>query len=86
MQSDKNEDSSSKSEINNGILELEPEKPAEIDKNQNSKPNGEGNTIIDPDKNIIENNATSGKIEEDNVQEITPDISTEQAPVQEEVK
>lgn len=86
VQSDKNEDSSSKSEINNGILELEPEKPAEIDKNQNSKPNGEGNTIIDPDKNIIENNATSGKIEEDNVQEITPDISTEQAPVQEEVK
>ena len=54
VQSDKNEDSSSKSEINNGILELEPEKPAEIDKNQNSKPNGEGNTIIDPDKNIIE--------------------------------
>ncbi len=86
VQSDKNEDNSSKSEINNGILELEPEKPAEMDKNQDSKPNGEGNTIIDPDENVIENNTTSGKIEEDNVPETTPDISTEQQPVQEKVK
>lgn len=68
------------SEINNGILELEPEKN-ETDKNQS----GEGTIIIDPDKNVIENNTTSGKIEEDKVQEVTPDTTVE-IPVKQEVK
>lgn len=64
-----------KSEINNGMLELEPEKPS-----GNDGKNDSGTTIIDPDKNTIENNPTSGKIEEDKVQEIEPEPVPEQSP------
>lgn len=77
--SDNNDTDTKKPEINNGILELEPEKPenTETDKNQG----GEGSVIIDPDKNVIENNTTSGKIEEDkdnNIENDTDGMTIEQ--------
>lgn len=86
-QSEDNKGNADKSEINNGILELEPIKPEEpeADKDQENNQNGEGNAILDPDKNAIENNATSGKLEEDNVQELTPD-NTVEGSVKEKVK
>lgn len=75
--SDKSEENNDKSEINNGILELNPEKPAEGENSSNNQ-DGDKNTVIDPDKNVIENNTTSGKLEEDNkVQEVVPDSSVE---------
>lgn len=82
--SENNSDAANKSQINNGVLELEPEK-TESDKNQGNGQTGEGSTVIDPDKNVIENNPTSGKLEEDKVQEINPDVSV-QEPVKEEIK
>lgn len=84
VQSENNGDAANKSEINNGVLELEPEKP-ESDKSQGNGQIVEGSTVIDPDKNVIENNPTSGKLEEDKVQEISPDVSA-QEPVKEEIK
>ncbi|WP_294392890.1 anti-sigma factor domain-containing protein [uncultured Clostridium sp.] len=84
VQSGNNGGAENKSEINNGVLELEPEKP-ESDKSQvNGQPAG-GTTVIDPDKNVIENSPTSGKIEEDKVQEISPDVSVQES-VKEEIK
>ena len=59
-----NEENTNKSEINNGILELEPEKSEADDKQS-----GEGTVIVDPNKDSMENNMTSGKIEEDNVKD-----------------
>ena len=58
-------------------MELNPEKPAEWENSSNNQ-DGDKNTVIDPDKNVIENNTTSGKLEEDNkVQEVVPDSSVE---------
>lgn len=84
-QTDKEENSTSKSEINDGILELEPEK---IDKDKNSNNNQQSeneNTILEPDKDVIENSTTSGKIEEDDSQEIVPDAGVEE-PVEDKIK
>ncbi len=58
-------------------MELNPEKPAEGENSSNNQ-DGDKNTVIDPDKNVIENNTTSGELEEDNkVQEVVPDSSVE---------
>ena len=84
VQSGNNGNIPSKSEINNGILELDPEKP-ESDKNHDNDQTAGGSTIIDPDKNVIENNTTSGKLEEDNIQEVSPEMDV-QEPVKEEIK
>lgn len=85
VNSDKNEVKNDKSEINNGVLELDPEKPIEGENNDNSKEDNK-NVIIDPDKNTIENNTTSGKIEDDNkVQEVVPDNSLEK-PIENNIK
>lgn len=83
--SDKSEVKGDKSEINNGVLELNPEKPIEGENNDNNKEDDK-NVIIDPDKNVMENNTTSGKIEEDNkVEEVVPDSSLEK-PIENNVK
>ena len=84
-QTDKDENSSSKSEINDGILELEPEN---TDKDKNSNDNqqsGNENTILEPDKDVIENSTTSGKIDEDKSQETVPNVDVEE-PVENEIK
>ena len=75
------EESNSKSEINNGILDLQPEKPqenqADNKNNQQEAGSSNGNAILGGDGDTIENNTTSGKIEEDKVQELVPDKSVE---------
>lgn len=47
---------------NNDILELEPEKPVEPDKDKNTKNPDDSSIIIEPGSGTIENTPTSGKI------------------------
>ncbi|MGN0144187.1 MAG: anti-sigma factor domain-containing protein [Clostridium sp.] len=72
-----------KSEIKNGILDLQPEQP-KADENNNNKPqeseNGKGNAILGGDKDTIENTTTSGKVESDKVQELNPDTNIQNQP------
>ena len=73
--------SEEQSEIKNGILDLQPEAPKE---DENKKPqegeNGKGNTILDGDKDAIQNNTTSGKIDDEKVEELKPDSNTVNQP------
>lgn len=74
--------SEEQSEIKNGILDLQPEAPKEDEnKNPQEGENGKGNVILDGDKDAIQNNTTSGKIDDGNVEELKPDNNTVNQPV-----
>jgi hypothetical protein len=49
---------------NNDVLELEPEKPVQSDKDKNTKNPDDSSIIIEPGSGTIENKPTSGKITE----------------------
>lgn len=84
------EDNNTKPE-NEGILELEPEAPpAQEGKNDastsNPIPSKDNSIIIGPDEGTIENNTTSGKIEEDPNKVSEQQAKTEEALVNKDIK
>lgn len=72
---------------NNDILELEPEKPVQSDKDKTSKTPDDSNIIIAPENGTIENKTTSGKLpEEPKVDKTTSGTTTSGITNQVEVK
>lgn len=84
---EKGKDNNSKLE-NNGVLELNPEVPEQDGKNGNStsNPPKDNSIVIEPNDGIIENNTTSGKIQEDPNKISKEPAKTEQPLVNKDTK
>jgi hypothetical protein len=69
---------------NNDVLELEPEKPVQLDKDNGTKNPDDSSIIIEPGSGTIENKPTSGKITEEPKNDKTPSQTTNQIEVKPE--
>lgn len=80
----KDKDNTPSKTKNNDVIELEPEKPAESDKDKNTKNPDDSSIIIEPGSGTIENKPTSGKITEDPKTNKTSSGTTNQVEVKPE--
>lgn len=80
----KDKDNTPSKTKNNDVIELEPEKPAESDKDKNIKNPDDSSIIIEPGSGTIENKPTSGKITEDPKTNKTSSGTTNQVEVKPE--
>lgn len=84
VDNDKNKENTSSKSINNDVLELEPEKPVQSEKDKTSKTSDESSIIIEPGSGTIENKTTSGKITEEAGTNKTSSGTTSQVEVKSE--